>query len=159
MSAPPAPPRPPGRAWSGGARRRLAGVLAAVLPPGELGGREESVVEFAGAFAAFLPPGRRLGIRVLVEALWWLAPAVLLGRFCTWGALGVDERERLLARVVGSPLYPLRMGGLLLKTLAALAVLGDPEVRAHLGLDARADPLGPLGGRVRWVEDVWEPGR
>ena len=94
-----------------------------------------------------------------MEALWWLAPAVLLGRFCTWGALGVDERERLLARVVGSPLYPLRMGGLLLKTLAALAVLGDPEVRAHLGLDARADPLGPLGGRVRWVEDVWEPGR
>ena len=159
MSAPPAPHLPPGRAWSGGARPRHPRRQGAGHPPRARGGSEATRGPCPGAFAAFLPPGRRLGIRVLVEALWWLAPAVLLGRFCTWGALGVDERERLLARVVGSPLYPLRMGGLLLKTLAALAVLGDPEVRAHLGLDARADPLGPLGGRVRWVEDVWEPGR
>lgn len=154
------PPAPAGfKAWSGSARDRVASLLAAILPPEELGGTRASLPEFVGGFAATLPVERRVLVRIGLEILWLVAPLFLIGKPVTFSRLEVDEQERLLRRLVYSRLYPLRLLGLMLKSLAGLATLGDPAVRRHLVIDPSTGPLPPVGDHVRWDEDIEGLGR
>ncbi|MCC7076528.1 MAG: hypothetical protein IT198_05330 [Acidimicrobiia bacterium] len=154
------PPAPAGfRAWPAPVRARVSVLLTAVLPPEELGGTTDPVEDFVGGFAATLPPARRAAIRFGLDLLWLLAPLVLLGRTATFGGLTQDERERLLERIAYSKLYPIRVLGLMLKSFAGLAVIGDPAVRRGLGIDPPTGPLPPLGAHVRWDEDIEGLGR
>lgn len=154
------PPVPAGRtAWSQAARRRLAAILCAVLPPEEVGADPAKVPVFVGSFAGTLPALTRMGLRLLTELVFWLAPLLIILKPRAFDRLDIDDQERLLERIVYSGLYPLRLIGMSLKALAGLGIVGDPAARKFLGIDPARPPLPPVGGHVRWNEDIAGLGR
>lgn len=152
------PPEPAGRSvWSQASRRRIAVLLCAIVPPEELGAERESVPRFVGAFGATLPQPARFGLLLLGTALYFAGPLLVLGKASTFESLRVDDQEELLRRIVYSRFYVLRLIGVMLRSLAGLAILGDPGARATLGVDPPAPPLGP-SRPVRWDGDIRDPG-
>jgi len=152
------PPEPAGRsAWSHPARERFAQICCALIPPEEVGARRDLVPAFCGAFVATLPPLLQLGLNVLITFLYVGGPLLLLGRPARFDLLGVDAQEKMLHRIVYSRLYPIRLLGTMLRSVAGLGILGDPEARRFLGVDPPQPPPAPLGP-VRWNDDIREPG-
>lgn len=152
------PPEPAGRSvWSQASRRRVASILCTIVPPEDVGADRDLVPRFAGAFGATLPPSTRLGLLMVCTILYLAGPLVFLGRAATFDAIGIDDREEMLRRIVYSRWYVLRLLGTMLRSLAGLGVLGDPGARVHLGVDPPVPPLAPLGP-VRWDADIRDPG-
>lgn len=152
------PPEPAGRsAWSQPSRERFATILCALIPPEDVGARRDLVPAFCGAFVATLAPLLQFGLNLLVIALYQAGPLLILGRPTRFDRLDVDAQERLLHRIVYSPFYPVRLIGTMLRSVAGLGILGDPEARRFLGVDPAQPPPAPLGP-VRWNDDIRQPG-
>ncbi|MFN8106028.1 MAG: hypothetical protein U0U69_16415 [Acidimicrobiia bacterium] len=152
------PPEPAGRSvWSDGSRRRVASILCAIVPPEDVGADDALVPRFVGAFGATLPPLTRLGLLLGCTLLYFGGPLVFLGRAAAFDAIGIDEREEMLRRIVYSRWYLLRLLGTMLRSLAGLGVLGDPGARVVLGVDPPVPPLAP-SRPVRWDADIRAPG-
>lgn len=112
--------------WLPFERRWRDALVAAVLPvPVGASG-------FWEAFAAAAPPELRLGLRAAVWIL-ALSPPWLLGRWRTFGALGPDDRDRLLTLAAGHRRYLVRQLVELLKLVACLRAFEDPALRTRLG--------------------------
>ena len=115
-------------------------VARSFVPLGALGGAVDDLdagALFADDFAAS-PWMPALGIRL---ALWlvWLAP--LFRRRRTFGALGSDEREQLLERLLESRSDTVRMLLMFLKLICVSLLLGDLRALRRLGAyDLRAAP-------------------
>jgi hypothetical protein len=68
--------------------------------------------------------GLRLAIWILA-----LAPLFVLGRLATLASLSFEDRERVVARIAASPIYPVRSMVVMMKAIGALLYCGDPRVR------------------------------
>jgi hypothetical protein len=77
---------------------------------------------------ANVPFESALGLRF---TLWMtaLAPIVILKRLVTLGGLPVEERERVLERVMKSPIYPVRQTVLMFKAIGAMLYFSHRPVR------------------------------
>lgn len=152
------PPEPAGRSvWSGSSRQRVASILCAIVPPEDIGADRALVPRFVGAFGATLPPLTRVGLLLGCTFLYFAGPLLLLGRAATFEAIGIDDREEMLRRIVYSRWYLLRLLGTMLRSLAGLGVLGDPGARAAIGIDPPGPPLAS-SRPVRWDADIRDPG-
>jgi len=80
-----------------------------------------------------------LGLRL---AVWLvaLAPLFVLGRLRTIARLSLEDREKVVARLVASRAYAIRSLVLILKTMGALLYAGDDAVRARMLVPSRPQP-------------------
>ncbi len=149
------PPAPSGKiAWSETARNRFAAVISAVLPPEEVGANRADVARFVGAFCGaqtFMP---RIGLRAMSEFMYWLAPLVFVFKPRRFDRLATIDQEKLITRIMNAHLYPLRLLGTGLKTIAGIAVLGQTGAREALGMYPHVAPRPPIGVHVRWADDI-----
>lgn len=88
-----------------------------------------------------VPIRQALGLRL---ALWMvaLAPLWTLASFATIASLDVDARERLVVRLLASPVYGVRQLTLALKAMGALAFARAPAIR-----EAATSPRPIAGGQ------------
>ncbi len=120
---------------------RLATILAAVLPPEDVGASQTYLPQFVGRFVATLPASKRAGLLLLTEIIYWAGPFLFLGRYTTFSRISPLNRERIAERLCNSGQYGIRLAGSMLKYVAGLALVGDPAVGLHIGLKP---PEGPL---------------
>ena len=122
---------------------RADGAQGLVPRPGE--------VDYLEAFETMRRGGTRLSAFGLRLAVWiaTFAP-IFLGRgLCTLGSLPADARPGVLSALLSSRRFVVRELVLLLKIVAAMALLGTPSVRRRSGYDRGVPPLETLrGGRV-----------
>jgi hypothetical protein len=120
-----------------GARRRLAILLGTMLGEGD-----DIATDVATYFDQYLGRVPRLaafGLRLMLWALVWL-PIVFVGRPVPASALSPEMRERYMSRWVHSPIYYVREGFFLVKTVALLGWGAHPAVRARFAMPPVAAP-------------------
>lgn len=79
---------------------------------------------------------RRVALATALGALLvCFSPVFVIGRATLFHRLTVDDRERLLQRLMSARPYPLRLWFFGVKSMALVAVLRDPACRRSLGLD------------------------
>jgi hypothetical protein len=126
--------------WTALERRLRDALFAAILPGDPASGlpplAELDLAPFWRELADAAPPLLRFGLRASTWAL-TLLPPFLLAVPRPFHALAPPEQERFLERAAASPIFLVRQMVLTLKTLAAMAYLRDPRVRA---LVDRGDP-------------------
>ncbi|MBI4869040.1 MAG: hypothetical protein HY816_19035 [Candidatus Wallbacteria bacterium] len=121
----------------------LASLIEAILPG--MGAGEDLASRY-GRFLEALGPVRGLGLRIAVRASAAGLPAVMLGRWARLGALGQQEREECVSRLLSHRRYLVRQVGLLLKVACCTIALQEPRTRERLGLPPVARPDRPRGG-------------
>ncbi len=101
-----------------------------------------NVPGFLRELMVHLPWKAALGLRL---AVWLvaLAPWFVLRRVATIAQLGPEDRERMIAALVGSPSYAVRSLVLILKAMGALLYAADAGVRTRLMPPLRSS-LTPL---------------
>jgi hypothetical protein len=109
----------------------LPGDAESGLPPLS----ELDLEPFWGELRRAAPPLLGFGLRAIVWAL-TLLPLLILRVPRTFGDLDAVERQRFLERAAQSSSFLVRQMVLTLKTVACLAYLHDPKVRAIV--DARS---------------------
>jgi hypothetical protein len=137
--------------WTGLERRCRDALFAAMIPGDPASGLPPlgtlDLAPFWEEIGRVAPPLLRFGLRGVVWAL-TLLPAAY-GHARPFPALSADARASVLGRAAASPFYLVRQMVLTLKTLACLAYLRDPAVRALVGRPAavvlRADAAGRAG--------------
>lgn len=121
--------------WTPLERRWRDELFAALLPGDEQAGLPPlaalDLAPFWEELAVASPPLLRLGLRAATWALHFLPP-VLLRVPRTFDGLSPAERDRFLTLAAGSDLFLLRQMTLTVKTLACMAYLRDPAVRARV---------------------------
>ncbi len=119
--------------WSARERRWRDALFAATIPGDPASGLPPLAAIDLGSFWDELeraaPPLTRFGLRGTVWAL-TLLPPVVLGVLRFFPALDAADRERFLQRAAASSFYLVRQMVLTIKTLACMAYLRDPGVRA-----------------------------
>ena len=68
-----------------------------------------------------------------------LCPLFVIGRFSTFAGLAIDERVKLLEKLLESDVFPLRESTFLLKTAASLALMRPESVRARSRFSGEPD--------------------
>jgi hypothetical protein len=132
-------------AW---ARAALAAIFPGSRESGLAGIAEMDVGRHLSDVRRHAPRRAAAALRL---AVWLvaLAPLFTIGRFTTIVRLKMAERERVLARLVASPIYAVRQLTLVLKTTGALLYAAAPAVRARMRGPASAPmkksrlPLAP----------------
>lgn len=119
--------------WTDPERRLRDALFAALLPGDPESGLPSIAALDLRAFWEDLdraaPPLLRFGLRGSVWAL-SLLPIVIVGVPRTFVGLDDEARQRFLDRAAGSGSFLVRQVLLTLKTVACLAYLRDPAVRA-----------------------------
>lgn len=132
-----------------------AALVLSSFVPVSAGGlvRNDREIDWSGAWERFLSSMNaraRLGARVaLLIAI--TAPVWVLGRLGSLASLGIEERARLLDRLLAHPLYLVRELVLMLKICACFAMFRSDQVRARTSYDLpvtskRGLPLLAPGG-------------
>lgn len=93
--------------------------------------REMHPAAFLDDVLASVPVEPSIGLRV---ALWIvaLAPLFTIRRFATIASLGEDDRERVLERLLASPIYAVRQLVVGLKAMGSLLYAKSPVVRRQM---------------------------
>ncbi len=143
----------PGIRWSLASRERATEIIATLMPPEALGGDRGQIPDFAAQYLTSAPFQIGIALRAMLAVLYWVGPTLFAVGFGNFGSLDQPAREKMLRRIVDSPIYLVRTLGVGLKALSGLAVLGGPAVRSNLGIDPPEAPLAPIG-EVRWFEDI-----
>ena len=107
----------------------------------DIGGSFDETLEIVPFRVAI---GMRLAIWLIA-----LAPLFVIGRFATIASLGLVERDRVLARLIASPMYLVRQMTLLFKAFGALFIFRDGELRESVL--RRRERLAQLGLKKREV--------
>ena len=116
-----------------------AALVLSSFAPATAGGlvRSESEIDWAGAWERFVSSMNakaRLGARVaLLIAI--TAPVWTLGRLGSIASLAIEERARLLDRLLAHRVYIVRELVLMLKVCACLAIFRSSEARARTSYD------------------------
>jgi hypothetical protein len=119
-------------------RRWAADVLSGFAPPSGPGlvprAGEVDWVDVVTRIHAASTPLARLGSRL---ALWIavFAPLWMCGRLALMGSLPLEERARIINRLLEHRVYFVRELTVLLKIAASFALLGCASVRARSGYD------------------------
>jgi hypothetical protein len=81
--------------------------------------------------------GTRLAVWIMVFAPLWMliAPRTL-------PSLSIEERSRVIDRLLTSKIWLVKELALLVKLIASMALLGDPTLRARSGYDANPNGVG-----------------
>jgi hypothetical protein len=103
-----------------------------------------------------IPLEPAVGIRI---AIWIvaLAPLFVLGRVVTIHGLSKPDREKVVARLVMSPIYAVRQLVIALKAVAALLYASDREVRTAMLAPKQAPPIA-LSRKPEKTPSVPPPG-
>ena len=114
--------------------RRWRDALFAALIPGDLAQglpplAELDLAPFWAELDGAAPPLLQLGLRASTLTLTML-PAAILGVPRPFPALDAAQQDLFLQRAAQSPIFLVRQMVLTLKTLACMAYLRDPRVRA-----------------------------
>ena len=117
------------------AKTRLAIVLETML--GEEPGISRDVAAYFDQYLSHVPWLTRFGLRLMVWSLLWL-PIVFVGRPLPASALPVAVRERYMDKWAHSPIYYVREGFFLVKTVALLGWGAHPIVRARFAMPPAA---------------------
>jgi hypothetical protein len=125
--------------------RTVACTIFGTIVPDAIQGtpRDAEVLALHEQALALMPPLQAYGVRAAFLAAALLAPLVLCARPRTLMALGVEDREECLARLVHHRRYLVRQLGLLLKMFTCLAYFQHEGVRRSYGLPPAADPSVP----------------
>lgn len=93
--------------------------------------RQLHPARFFDALLADVPLEQSIGLRV---ALWIvaLAPLFTIKKLATFASLGAGDRQRVLERLLSSPIYAVRQLTTGLKAMAALLYSQSPSVRAAM---------------------------
>lgn len=125
----------------------------AIFPPPPRSALVHGIAQMKpGAFLddllAEAPLEASLGLRV---TLWMiaLAPLFVLRRFATIASLDVDDRERLLERLLASRIYAVRQLVAGFKAMGSLLYAQSKEIRKQMSTVSPAAPLLPEGSIVR----------
>lgn len=125
--------------WTAPERRLRDALLAAMIPGDPASGLPPLAAIDLTSFWADLdraaPTLLRLGLRASVWAL-AILPVVILRAPRTFEALAAREQQRFLKLAAASRFYLVRQIVLTLKTIACLAYMRDPKVRAIVGRGA-----------------------
>ncbi len=114
-----------------GTERRLAILLGGML--GESDAIATDVAAFFSRYLQRVPFLAAFGLRFMVWALMWF-PIVFVGRPVAASSLSPEVRSRYLARWTESPVYYVREGFFLVKTVALLGWGAHPDVRARYAM-------------------------
>lgn len=130
-------PNPPPAPFASGKRRELLWALASrIVPPVETlddAATEEFFAILETALAE-RPPAMRRQFALFLRVIQVLSIAT---RLRTFGRLGPESRDRLLASIERSPIPILRKGFWGLKTLLAMGFYTQPRFHASLGYQPR----------------------
>lgn len=111
--------------------RWIGGVYAGFVPV------EAGVPDGAASFAEDVwrvAPIRVALATTLGALLVCFSPVFVIGRPTLFHRLSVEDRERLLARLMNARAFPIRLWFFGVKSMALVAVLRDPACRRSLGL-------------------------